>query len=103
MELGLRVTQRGGTLTIIGAPRPDAQIRVPALDFVPSQRRILGCQTGNIRPDVDFDRIFRLYARGKLPLDSLVTGILPFDQIGEAFRRSRSGEGVRTLLRFTEE
>ena len=103
MELGFRITQRGGTLTIIGAPRPDVQIRIPALDFVPSQRRILGCQTGNIRPDVDFDRIFRLYARGKLPLDSLVSDILPFDQIGEAFRRSRSGEGVRTLLRITEE
>ena len=102
MELAVRITRRGGTVTIIGAPRPDVTIGVPALDFVPSQRRILGCLTGNVRPDVDFDRFFRLYTRGKLPLDALVTSVVPFADIIEAFSRTRRGDGIRTLLRISE-
>ena len=103
MELAVRITARGGTVTIIGAPNPEVTFRVPALEFVPSQRRILGCLTGNVRPDVDFDRFFRLYARGKLPLDHLVTSVLPFGDIVDAFGRARRGEGIRTLLRISED
>jgi alcohol dehydrogenase len=103
IDLAVRITRRGGTVTIIGAPRPDVTIRVPALEFVPSQRRLLGCLTGNVRPDVDFDRFFRLYARGKLPLDYLVTSVVPFGDIVEAFGRARRGDGIRTVLRISEE
>jgi alcohol dehydrogenase len=103
MELAIRVTERGGTATLIGAPPPDAEIRINALDFVPSQRRILGCLTGNVRPNVDFDRYFRLFARGRLPLDRLITGSVPLEQISEGFRRNRAAEGIRTVVRITEE
>lgn len=103
MERAIRITQRGGTTTIVGAATPDTEFRVNALDFVPSQRRILGCQTGNVRPNVDFDRFYRLYSRGKLPLDRLVSAVLPFDRLSEAFERNRRASGVRTMIRVSEE
>ena len=103
MELAVRITRRGGTVTIIGAPGPEVMVRVRALELITSQRRILGCLTGNVRPDVDFDRFFRLYARGKLPLDQLVTSVLPFGDVVEAFERARRGDGIRTLLRISED
>lgn len=103
MALALRVTARGGTATIIGAPPPDAEIRINALDFVPSQRRILGCLTGNVRPNVDFDRFFRLFLRGRLPLDRLVTGSVELADIATGFAMSTRAEGIRTLVHITDE
>jgi Zn-dependent alcohol dehydrogenase len=103
MNTAIRLAERGGTATIIGAPAPDAEIRINALDFVPSQRRILGCLTGNVRPSVDFDRYFRLYARGRLPLDRLVTSHVALDDIATGFERNRTAQGIRTIVDITEE
>ncbi len=103
MAMAVVLTARGGSATIIGAPAPDAEIRVNALEFVPSQRRILGCLTGNVRPNVDFDRFFRLYLRGKLPLDRLVTATIPFEEIATGFEMNKRGEGIRTLVQITAE
>jgi len=97
------ITQRGGTATLIGAPPPDAMLNIPALDFVASQRRILGCLTGNVRPNIDFDRYFRLFARGKLPLDRLITAVIPFEDIAVGFEMNRSAQGIRTVVRVTQE
>ena len=103
MQSAIRLAERGGTVTLIGAPPPDAEIRINALEFVPSQRRILGCLTGNVRPAVDFDRYFRLYARGRLPLDRLVTGHVSLDDIAKGFAMNRSREGIRTIVQVTDD
>lgn len=102
MEMAIRLTARGGTTTLIGAPPPDAEIRINALEFVPSQRRILGCLTGNVRPNLDFDRYFRLYERGLLDLDRLITGTVTLDEIEDGFERNRRADGIRTLVQITE-
>jgi alcohol dehydrogenase len=88
---------------LIGAPPPRAEVRINALDIVNCQRRILGCLTGNVRPDIDFDRYFRLYRRGLLALDRLVTARLPLSQIADAFRKTHQREGIRTIIRIGEE
>lgn len=103
MELALTMTERGGTVTLIGAPAPDAVITINALDFVPSQRRILGCLTGNVRPNIDFERYFRLFAAGKLPLDKLITGSVPFDELDRGMEMCRTAQGIRTIVNVTEE
>jgi len=38
------------------------------------------------------------YARGRLPLDRLISHRLPLDEIGEAFDLLRSGSGRRVVL-----
>ena len=97
------LTRRGGTATLIGAPPPDAEVRFNALEFVPSQKRILGCLTGNVRPNLDFPRYFKLMAAGRLPLDRLITDVVPLGDLAEAFDRNRRAEGIRTVVRITEE
>lgn len=44
------LSRRGGTVTLIGAPDEAASVFLPALDFVVSQRRLLGCLTGDVSP-----------------------------------------------------
>lgn len=79
MEEAIRLTRRGGTITLLGAPPPDQEFRVPALDFVSTQKRLLGCITGDVSPVSDFERYFRLYTRGLLPLDDLITSTVTLD------------------------
>ena len=98
MEQAVRLTRRGGTVTLIGAPSEDVVIRLPALEFVVSQRRLLGCLTGDVKPVTDYDTYFRLYQRGLLDLDALVTSRLPLSEIQNGFARGRRGEGIRTMM-----
>jgi S-(hydroxymethyl)glutathione dehydrogenase/alcohol dehydrogenase len=103
MELAIRLTAKGGTAVLIGAVPPGTQVRFDALSIVGAQRRILGCLTGNVRPDIDFARYFALYQRGLLDLDHLITTIMPFEEISEAFQWTLRGHGIRTLVRIGEE
>lgn len=98
METAVRLACRGGTVTLMGVVPPGTTFRVDARAFVPSQSRILGCLTGNVRPHVDFDRYFRLYQRGLLDLSALATSTVPLDDIDAGFARCREGQGIRTLV-----
>ncbi|HWL44440.1 MAG TPA: alcohol dehydrogenase catalytic domain-containing protein [Ilumatobacter sp.] len=100
MELAVRMTRWGGTTTLIGAPRPGARFSIDALELVITHRRVLGCNMGNLRPHVDFDAYFRLYTRGLLDLQALVTRTVPIDDIAGAFQIAAAGEGVRTVVTF---
>lgn len=103
MESAIRLASRGGTVTLMGVVPPGTTIQIDARAFVPSQKRILGCLTGNVRPHLDFDRYFRLYRRGRLDLDALVTSTVPLADIATGFARCRDGDGIRTLVMLGEE
>jgi S-(hydroxymethyl)glutathione dehydrogenase / alcohol dehydrogenase len=103
MELATRMTAKGGTCVLIGAPPPDTVIRLNALEIIGQQKRLLGCLTGNVRPDIDFERYFRLYLRGKLDLDKLITNRISLDDINKGFQMTREHQGVRTIVRMSEE
>ncbi|WP_127473259.1 alcohol dehydrogenase catalytic domain-containing protein [Microbacterium sulfonylureivorans] len=99
MEQAIALARRGGTVTLLGAPPPDQEFRVPALDFVASQKRLLGCITGDVSPVVDFDRYFRLYSRGLLPLDALITSSITLDRAAEMLIAGAPPGEIRVVVR----
>ncbi len=99
MEAAVRLACRGGTATIIGAPPFGSSFRVDGFDFVVRQRRILACLRGSVRPHRDLDAYFRLYRRGLLDLDALVSSRRPLEEVGDAFRAAAEPDaGIRVLL-----
>jgi S-(hydroxymethyl)glutathione dehydrogenase/alcohol dehydrogenase len=98
MEAAVQAARPGGTIVVVGAPPSDAMIRIPALDFVSTQKRLLGCITGDLRPNVDFARYFKLVQTGQLPLERLISHRLPLAQITEAFDLAARGDGIRTIV-----
>ncbi|HEY2173048.1 MAG TPA: alcohol dehydrogenase catalytic domain-containing protein [Mycobacteriales bacterium] len=98
MAQAVAAARPGGTVTVIGAPRHDAQLTLPALDFVTSQKRLLGCLTGNVRPDIDVERLVRLVEAGRLDLEAFVTRRIPLDRIADGFGLVERGEGIRTVV-----
>jgi S-(hydroxymethyl)glutathione dehydrogenase / alcohol dehydrogenase len=98
MQAAVETTRRGGTITLIGAAPRGASLGIDALAFVERHLRLLGCLGGAVRPHEDIGRYFALYRRGVLPLDELVTGVVPLAEIGEAFAASHGGTGLRTVV-----
>ncbi len=98
MEMAVPLARRGGTVVLIGVPARGATASFDAFDLVTAQRRILGCLTGNLRPNIDFDAYFRLWRRGLLPLDELTSATIPLEQVAEGFAASDRGDGLRTVV-----
>jgi Zn-dependent alcohol dehydrogenase len=91
-------TRAHGAAVLIGIPRADAVLALPALSIPRMERRILGSIYGSSRPERDFPLTLDLYRRGRLPLDRLVTHRLPLEEVGRGFELMRSGEAVRVVL-----
>ena len=94
-------TRARGAAVLIGIPRADAVLPLPALSIPRMERRVLGSIYGSSRPERDFPLTLDLYRSGRLPLDRLVSHRLPLDAVEEAFALLRSGEALRVVLNLT--
>ena len=91
-------TRPRGAAVLIGIPREDAVLALPAITIPRMERRVLGSIYGSSRPERDFVLTLDLYRRGRLPLARLISHRLPLDEIGRAFELMRSGEALRVVL-----
>jgi len=91
-------TRARGAAVLIGIPREDAVLPLPALSIPRMERRVLGSIYGSSRPERDFALTLDLYRRGRLPLDKLVSHRLPLDELERGFELMRSGEALRVVL-----
>ena len=91
-------TRTRGAAVLIGIPRADAVLELPALSIPRKERRVLGSLYGSSCPERDFPLILDLYRRGRLPLDKLISHRLPLDEIDRAFELLHGGEPARVVL-----
>ena len=91
-------TRPRGAAVLVGIPREDAVLPLPALSIPRMERRVLGSLYGSSRPERDFVTIIELYRRGLLPLDRLISHRLGLDGIEQAFELLRSGSALRVVL-----
>jgi alcohol dehydrogenase len=91
-------TRAHGAAVLIGIPRADAVLTLPALSIPRLERRVLGSIYGSSRPERDFALTLDLYRRGRLPLDRLISHRLPLEDVESAFELLRSGSALRTVL-----
>jgi len=101
MQAAFLSTRPRGAAVLIGIPRKDAVLSLPALSIPRMERRVLGSIYGSSRPERDFALSLDLYRRGRLPLDRLISHRLPLEDIGRAFELMRSGEALRVVLDFS--
>jgi Zn-dependent alcohol dehydrogenase len=91
-------TRPRGAAVLIGIPREDAVLPLPAITIPRMERRVLGSIYGSSWPERDFPQTLRLYLAGRLPLDRLVSHRLALDEVGRGFELMRSGEALRVVL-----
>jgi S-(hydroxymethyl)glutathione dehydrogenase / alcohol dehydrogenase len=97
IETAYALTANAGKTILVGVPKHDEDIRIHSLPLH-FGKVLTGCEGGSTDPSVDIPRYLRLYERGKLKLDRLITHRMPFAAINDALDKVRAGEVGRCVL-----
>ncbi len=100
LQLGYQIVRRGGELTTGGLPPPSASLPIPAVNLVADEKTVRGSYLGSCVPSRDIPRFIRLFQRGLLPVDKLLTRTMPLDDINEGFDLLREGALVRGVVKI---
>ncbi|NBW09479.1 MAG: alcohol dehydrogenase [Caulobacteraceae bacterium] len=100
LDAAWRMTRRGGTTVTAGLPPPGAALPVNVVSLVGEERTLKGSYIGTCVPSRDIPRYVALYRQGRLPVDRLMSGKIPLEQINEGFDRLHAGQVVRQIVTF---
>jgi S-(hydroxymethyl)glutathione dehydrogenase / alcohol dehydrogenase len=95
----VEMTRRGGQAVLVGIPRMDVMVSVPAmLGLVLAERTIKGCWYGSSDIRRDVPRLVELYRDGRLRLDELVSRRIDLSEVNEALAAMQAGEVSRSVI-----
>jgi NDMA-dependent alcohol dehydrogenase len=95
--LGLVGKNGRGVLTAI-APHHEQTAQLPIMEFTLFQKQLLGNTFGGANPHADIPRLLRLYQRGLLDLESMITTRYPLDEINRGYEDLLAGRNIRGLI-----
>jgi len=98
VETCVGAVRAGGTTVMVGVPRMDEQLTLPALMFGLPEKKLMGCFLGSSNPHREFPRLLALWRAGRLDLEGMVTARRPLADINTAFADMKAGVGIRTVL-----
>jgi Zn-dependent alcohol dehydrogenase len=99
IEQTVDMTRRGGQAVLVGIPRLDVMLTLPAmLGVVLAERTVKGCWYGSSDIRRDVPRLVDLYRDGRLRLDELVSRRIDLAQVNEALDALRAGDGARSVI-----
>jgi alcohol dehydrogenase len=101
MQAAVLSTRKRGTAVLIGIPREDVVLTVPAKTIPRMERRIIGSIYGSAYPEHDFLTTLNVYRSGRLPLEKLITHRLPLDEVNQGLELMLSGAATRVVLDTT--
>lgn len=90
--------RNGGTTVMVGVPRLEDALNVPALFFALGEKKLKGCFLGSSDPKREFPRLLALWRAGKLDLEGMITSRRPLEEINKAFADMKDGVGLRTVI-----
>jgi S-(hydroxymethyl)glutathione dehydrogenase/alcohol dehydrogenase len=100
MRQALECAHKGwGKSVVIGVAPSGAEISTRPFQLV-TGRVWMGSAFGGARGRTDVPRIVDWYMDGKIDIDSLVTHVMPFEQINEGFELMRRGESIRGVVTY---
>ena len=97
----VEMTRRGGQAVLVGIPRMDVVVSMPAmLGLVLSERTVKGCWYGSSDIRRDVPRLVELYRDGRLRLDGLITRRIDLSEVNEALAALEGGEVARSVILY---
>ena len=101
IEQTINMARRGGQAILVGVPRMDVMVSVPAfLGVILAEKTIKGCWYGSSNVKVDIPKLTQLYRDGTIELDALISRTIGLDDVNDAFRALEAGEVTRTMIVF---
>ena len=93
-----KAVRRGGTVTVVGAGRPDQVVEIPAYELFHDDKKLTGSFHGGISMHRDLPMLVGLWRNGRLPIERLINGTARLADINEVVTAQQSGSVVRTIL-----
>jgi S-(hydroxymethyl)glutathione dehydrogenase/alcohol dehydrogenase len=93
-------TRRGGTVVVVGMTRPGQLVELDAYDIFFSEKKLMGSFYGSGDVRTDFLRWLRMWQRGQLDLEAMVTRRIDLGEVNDAVRAMLAGEVIRTVIEF---
>ncbi|WP_347957558.1 alcohol dehydrogenase catalytic domain-containing protein [Gordonia aichiensis] len=93
-----RAVRRGGTVTVVGAGRPDQSVEINAYELFHDDKKITGSFHGGISMHRDLPMLVGLWRSGRLPVEQLIAGTADLDSINDVVAAQQSGRALRIVL-----
>ena len=101
IEQTITMTRRGGEAILVGVPRMDVMLTLPAFFGVVLQgKSIKGCWYGSSNVQKDVPKLVDLYKKGELKLDELISREIKLEDVNEAFDAMKTGEIARSVITY---
>jgi len=97
IEHAYELTSSKGRTILVGVPKHNQNVSIHTLPLHHG-KVLTGCEGGDTDPTVDIPRYLRLYQKGKLKLDQVITHRFPLADINAALERIRAGEVGRAMI-----
>src|SRR5437868_2856838 len=102
IDQAITMTRRGGQTVLVGVPRMDVMVTVPAfLGLILQEKTIKGCWYGSSNVQRDVPKLVDLYKKGELKLDELISREITLDDVNEAFEAMKTGEVARSVIVYS--
>lgn len=99
-ELAMTLAHRGGKVTTLGLPGPDAAYPLKLAPLVADGLTVQGSYLGSCVTRRDVPRFIELYRAGQFPAASLVSHRIGLEDLNEALDRLAEGQALRQVIEF---
>ena len=98
LDTGYKIARTGGRLVTAGLAPANMPFSFHAADLVSTEKAIMGSYMGSCVPVRDIPRYVQAYLDGRLPVDSLISSNVTFDQVNAGFDLLDDGKVIRQIL-----
>lgn len=96
---GVNCCRNGGTTVCVGAPPIEEHIEIPhAVLFAALEKKLCGCLLGSSNSLSEIPRLLRLWRRGILDMEAMITARRPLSEINQGFDDLAHNRGIRTVI-----
>lgn len=99
IEQAIQLTRMGGTTVAVGSPPVEENLTIPnVVLFQAFEKKFCGCLLGSSNSLYEIPRLLRLWRRGLLDIEAMITHRRPLEEVNEGFSDLKEGRGIRTVI-----
>jgi len=100
MRQAFLMLRKRGAAVLIGVPRFDAELSVPAISMLVNETRIISSVMGSSPHQVVIPQYAQLYLKGRLTLEPLISQKIGLQDINEGYAQLAAGAVARSVIMF---
>jgi S-(hydroxymethyl)glutathione dehydrogenase/alcohol dehydrogenase len=101
VEQARSITAKGGRVVATAiAPYQQRAVELDLFSFAMYNQSLLGTVFGSLSPRVQIPKLLKLYEKGMLDIDTIITTEYTLDQVDQGYKDLESGVNVRGVVRF---